>query len=313
MIANFAMVFPGQGSQSVGMLSELANHYPQVKSLFDKASLILGYDLWDLVQVDPQKLLDQTQYTQPALLAADVAVWTCWLAAGGPKPKIMAGHSLGEYSALVCANAVSFTDAIALVAARGRYMQEAVGPDEGAMAAIVGLDTSVVAELCAKAESYGVVTPANYNSIGQTVIAGQKVAVEQVVRLASAEGAKLAKILPVSVPSHCPLMDTAAQAFKHDLARVKFTKPEIPVLQNADISTHEDPDLIRARLVEQLVSPVRWVETIELFVEGGVELMLECGPGKVLSGLNKRITPVKTYSINESASLMEALTMINDM
>ncbi len=309
MITNFAMVFPGQGSQSVGMLSELAEYYPQVKSLFDKASTQLGYDLWSLVQVNSENKLDQTEYTQPALLTADVAVWECWLAAGGPKPEIMAGHSLGEYSALVCANAVSFEDALALVAARGRYMQEAVSPGEGAMAAIVGLDMPVVAELCAKSESYGVVSPANYNSIGQTVIAGQTAAVEQVVALAQAEGAKFAKILPVSVPSHCALMDTAAQAFKHDLARAEFKAPTIPVLHNADMSSHDEPQSIRSRLLEQLVSPVRLVETIQLFAGQGIELILECGPGKVLAGLNKRITTVKTYSINDSTSLNEALSL----
>lgn len=311
MAADFAMVFPGQGSQSVGMLNDLATHYPVVKTLFDSASRVLGYDLWELTQHDPEQKLDQTLYAQPALLTADVAVWQSWLLAGGSKPKIMAGHSLGEYSALVCADAIDFEAAVALVAARGRYMQEAVSPGEGAMAAIVGLDMSVLVELCSKAAVYGIVSPANYNSVGQTVVAGQTAAVEQVAQMALDEGAKLAKILPVSVPSHCALMEPAADQLKHDLAKVDIRSPNIPVMQNADVSTHSSPDEIRQLLVEQLVSPVRWVEIIEKFVvEQNIALMIECGPGKVLTGLNKRITPVKTYAVNDVASLVEALDVV---
>jgi len=311
MNLNFAMIFPGQGSQSVGMLADLAQHFPQVKSVFDRASAVLEYDLWELTQTDPDHKLGHTQYTQPALLAADVAVWECWLAQGGALPSIMAGHSLGEYSALVCAEALNFEDAIRLVSARGRYMQAAVAPGEGAMAAIVGLEMHQILELCAKAATYGVVSPANYNSIGQTVVAGQTVAVQQVVEEALTIGAKLAKILPVSVPSHCALMDPAAHQLRHDLAKIELHKPKIPVLQNADISVHTDTTIIRQLLVDQLTSPVRWVETIEIFVEQNrVQLMIECGPGKVLAGLNKRITPVKTVSVNDAASLTEALALL---
>ena len=313
MTVKFAMVFPGQGSQSVGMLAELAAHYPEVKTVFDKASSVLAYDLWELIQVDPEKKLDQTEYTQAALLAADVAVWECWLAAGGQRPSLMAGHSLGEYSALVCAGALKFEDGIALVAARGRYMQEAVSPGEGAMAAIVGLDMAAVVELCSRAAVYGIVSPANYNSIGQTVVAGQTAAVEEVVNLAKNEGAKLAKILPVSVPSHCGLMHAAAQQLRHDLTKVQIEAPKIPVVQNADVSTHQVPDEIRQLLVEQLTAPVRWVETVEYFVEQDVKLMIECGPGKILTGLNKRITPVKTLPINDSVSLSEALNLLKEI
>ncbi len=308
MTQRLAMVFPGQGSQSVGMLQELSLHYPHVKSLFESASAVLDYDLWALTQIDAQHQLDQTQFTQPALLTADVAVWHCWLASGGPKPEIMAGHSLGEYSALVCAQALSFEEAVSLVAARGRYMQEAVAPGEGAMAAIVGLQMPEVLELCVNAAGYGVVSPANYNAIGQTVVAGQSVAVEQVVQAALNQGAKLAKILPVSVPSHCALMSTAARQLQHSLASIQLQTPTIPVMQNADVAIHEDPVVIQERLVEQLTSPVRWVETIESFAQRGIELIVECGPGKVLAGLNKRIvSSIKTYSVNDSASLNEAL------
>ncbi len=302
-----AMVFPGQGSQSVGMLAELATQFPEVKALFEEASQVLHYDLWELVQNDPEQKLDQTTYTQPALLVADVAVWRCWLSQGGPRPSLLAGHSLGEYSALVCAEALKFSEAVKLVSLRGKYMQEAVSPGEGAMAAIVGLDMPTLVELCADASHHGVVSPANYNSIGQTVVAGQTAAVERVVKEALAQGARLAKILPVSVPSHCALMQSAADHLKRSLEAVSLSTPKIPVVQNADVGIHDDPERIRALLVEQLISPVRWVETIQLFAQKGIQLIIECGPSKVLTGLNKRIEPIPTIPVNDSASLAGAL------
>lgn len=289
-MSHFAFLFPGQGSQSVGMLSDLSARFPSVKKTFDNASSILGYDLWDLTQQGPAEKLDQTEFTQPALLAADVAVWACWKSINQQKPQFFAGHSLGEYAALVCAESIAFEDAIALVSYRGKYMQSAVPENTGAMAAIVGLDDDVVATVCDQAKDAGLVSPANFNSLGQVVIAGEVMAVEKAIELAKTAGAKIAKKIPVSVPSHCGLMQPAADQMAEKLASIDIKKPMIPVIQNADVACFETAQAIRAALVKQLISPVRWVETIQYMMKNDCHLFFECGPGKVLSGLNKRIS-----------------------
>jgi [acyl-carrier-protein] S-malonyltransferase len=286
---NFSMVFPGQGSQSVGMLKELAETYPAVQQTFDEASEALNFDLWKLVQEGPVEQLNQTQNTQPAMLAAGVAVWRIWQTAGGAKPAVMAGHSLGEYSALVCADALGFIDAISLVAERGRFMQEAVPEGSGGMAAILGLDDDQVREVCGKAATSEVVEAVNYNSPGQVVIAGSKAAVARACELAKAAGAKRALPLPVSVPSHCALMKPAAERLRERLATLEIKTPGIPVLHNVNVSEAADAQSIRESLAQQLYSPVRWVETIQAISARGIHILVEAGPGKVLIGLNKRI------------------------
>lgn len=287
---SFALIFPGQGSQSLGMLSELNAGSPLVQKIFSEASDVLHYDLWDLVQNGPAEKLDQTEFTQPALLAADVAVYACWQSMGGKNPQFLAGHSLGEYAALVCAEAINFADAISLVSYRGQYMQAAVKKDAGAMAAIVGLDDAVVENVCKQASSAGIVSAANYNSIGQIVIAGETNAVDEAIVLAKNAGAKIAKKIPVSVPSHCALMQPAADQMAEKLKSIRIHAPKIPVIQNADVMCFDSADSIRDALIRQLTSPVRWVETIQYMIKQDCKLFLECGPGKVLSGLNKRIS-----------------------
>ncbi len=287
--ANFSIVFPGQGSQSVGMLNELAEANAIVGKTYAEASAVLDFDLWRLVQEGPAEELNQTQVTQPAMLSAGVAVWRAWLAAGGKEPAVMAGHSLGEYTALVCAGAIGFRDAVSLVADRGRFMQEAVPSGTGGMAAILGLDDQRVREVCADAAESQVVEAVNYNSPGQVVIAGNKAAVERACELAKKAGAKRALLLPVSVPSHCALMGPAAERLTTRLAEIEFNKPFIPVLHNVNVAEAVDEDAIRSRLAEQLYSPVRWVETIQAIAARGIENIIEAGPGKVLTGLNKRI------------------------
>ncbi len=287
----WAAVFPGQGSQSVGMLDHLADK-PIIKAVFAKASAELDYDLWQLVSEGPEQKLNQTEYTQPALLTADVAIWEYLHTLDFPAPMVVAGHSLGEYSALVCAGALRFTDAVKLVAMRGRFMQAAVPEGEGAMAAIVGLDDDVIAEICFE---IGDVEPANYNSVGQTVVAGAKISVEKAIELAKARSCKIAKLLPMSVPSHCHLMQSAAQKLAVELAKTSLSNPLIPVLHNFDVKPHIVPAEIRDVLVKQLISPVRWVETIRTIIKAGADTVIEIGPGKVLQGLNKRIDKTVNY------------------
>ncbi|OGT33788.1 MAG: [acyl-carrier-protein] S-malonyltransferase [Gammaproteobacteria bacterium RIFCSPHIGHO2_02_FULL_39_13] len=289
-MTQFAILFPGQGSQSVGMLSDLPEKFSRVKNIFDNASSILGYDLWDLVQNGPAEKLDQTELTQPALLAADVAVFEYWKLTHTETPMFLAGHSLGEYAALVCAEAIQFEDAIALVAARGKFMQEAVPAGFGAMAAIIGLADQDVVAICNSASSAGMVSPANFNSIGQIVIAGENKAVEKAIALAQEKGAKIAKKIPVSVPSHCALMQNAADKMAEKLKSVAIKKPLIPVIHNVDVMSYDAPEKICDALIRQLISPVRWVETIQFMINHHVKTFYECGPGKVLSGLNKRIS-----------------------
>lgn len=288
MTTAFSIVFPGQGSQSLGMLASLGD-LPEVKNTFAEASEVLGLDLWQLCQQGPEADLNQTQNTQPAMLAAGIAVWRLWQARGGPEPSLMAGHSLGEYSALVAAGSLTFTDAIALVRERGRLMQEAVPEGTGAMAAILGLEDDQVRQLCAQAAEGQVCEAANFNSPGQVVAAGQAQAIERLLPLAKAAGAKRALPLAVSVPSHCSLMRPAAERLGERLAAVGISPPRIPVLHNVNLEANSDPDAIRKALIEQLYRPVRWVETIALMQAKGCEKVLEMGPGKVLTGLGKRI------------------------
>jgi len=307
----FAFIFPGQGSQSVGMLAALAEAYPEVQATFATASAVLGYDLWTLVQNGPQEELNRTDKTQPAMLAAGVAVWRVWQRRGGAQPAHMAGHSLGEYTALVCAGALALEQAVAAVAERGRYMQEAVPAGQGAMAAILGLDDAAVLAACEAAAQGEVVSAVNFNSPGQVVIAGAGAAVTRALEFAKQAGAKRAVMLPVSVPSHCSLMQPAAERLAAYLENLQITAPAIPVLNNVDVAMAQDPHVIRAALVRQLVSPVRWVETIQSLARRGVNTVVECGPGKVLTGLNKRIERDMTaLAVFDPVSLDEALTAL---
>ncbi|BBA36644.1 malonyl CoA-acyl carrier protein transacylase [Methylocaldum marinum] len=307
-----AVVFPGQGSQSVGMLSDLAEKNAEVGFTFRIASEVLGYDLWDLVRNGPEEKLNLTQYTQPAMLAADVAAWRVWSKGTSARPAWMAGHSLGEYAALVCSGALAFEDAVRLVAERGRLMQEAVPPETGAMAAILGLSDTQVVEVCAKASTETeVVAPANFNAPGQIVIAGHQPAVARAIELGKAEGAKRAVLLPVSVPSHCPLMRSVAEKIHEMLAETAVKIPPIAVVHNVDVQSHSAPEVIRAVLEKQVYSPVRWAESILFMSQQGVSRFVECGPGRVLSGLNKRIVPAcRTEAVFDRNSLVKALELV---
>ena len=284
-----AFLFPGQGSQSIGMLNELAVEYPLVSEVFSEASEALGFDLWNLCQQGPVDKLNQTEFTQPAVLAADIAVWRVWQSLKGGMPDYMAGHSLGEYAALVAAGSINLSDGIKLVSRRGQLMQSATPEGTGAMAAILGIEDALVESACETASVMGVVSAANYNSPGQVVIAGEKTAVEQACSLCSESGARRAMLLAVSVPSHCALMKPAAEQFSTTLKSTDFKPATTAVLHNVDASVAADPDSIRQHLLEQLYLPVRWTQSIQSMLDLGVETFAECGPGKVLSGLNKRI------------------------
>lgn len=308
MTNKLAIVFPGQGSQSVGMLAELYQQFPLVQATFSEASAALGYDLWALVANGPESDLNETHRTQPALLTASVAVWRLWQQQNGAVPAYLAGHSLGEYSALVCAGVLSLAEAVKLVEKRGQYMQQAVPAGVGAMSAIIGLDDAAIAKACEDAAQGEVVAPVNYNSPGQVVIAGHKAAVERAGEACKAAGAKRALPLPVSVPSHCALMLPAAEKLAVDLATLTFSAPVIPVINNVDVQHAADAAAIKDALVRQLYSPVRWTETIEFLAAQGVTDVLELGAGKVLSGLIKRINKeLATSSVNDAASLSTAL------
>ncbi|MGD8570189.1 MAG: ACP S-malonyltransferase [Gammaproteobacteria bacterium] len=282
-------IFPGQGSQSTGMLAELAAAYPVVQQTFNTASDVLGYDLWELVQNGPEDKLNETRNTQPALLAAGVAVWRVWIEKQGAQPVVMAGHSLGEYSALVCAGALQFEDAVKLVSLRGQYMQEAVPAGQGAMAAILGLSDAQVKSACHDAAQADVVSAVNFNAPGQVVIAGNTAAVDRAIELCKEAGAKRAVKLPVSAPSHCVLMAPAADRLMKQLQNIDINAPQIPVINNVDVAVENDAETIRDALKRQLCNPVRWVDTINKMHGDGVDRLIECGPGKVLTGLNKRI------------------------
>lgn len=292
MTQKTAWVFPGQGSQSLGMLAQHEDH-PEVVACFDEASEVLGYDLWALCQKDEAKL-NQTEYTQPALLTASVAMGRMHREAH-TQPDYLAGHSLGEYTALVCAGALAFDDAVKLVSLRGQFMQAAVEPGVGAMAAVLGLEDTVVKSICTDQANGEVLSPVNFNSIGQVVVAGHTAAVERAMEAAKDAGARKVVLLPVSVPSHCALMQPAAENLAEVLADVEIRTPMIPVIHNVDVEFHDDADSIKQALIAQLSQPVRWVETIQKMAELGVGAVLECGPGKVLSGLNKRIDKLLEY------------------
>ncbi|SUB33812.1 malonyl CoA-acyl carrier protein transacylase [[Pasteurella] mairii] len=305
MMKKFAMVFPGQGSQAVGMLAELAAQFPLVEETFKQASEVLGYDLWQLVQQGPAEELNKTWQTQPALLTASVAIYRVWQQQYPDwLPSVMAGHSLGEYSALVCSGALDFQDAVKLVELRGKLMQQAVPEGAGAMYAIIGLDNESIIEACAQAAQGEVVSAVNFNSPGQVVIAGSKAAVERAAAACKEAGAKRALPLSVSVPSHCALMKPAADQLAVALENITLKMPQIAVINNVDVKATCETDEIRTALVRQLYSPVRWTETVEKMAKEGVEVLVEIGPGKVLTGLTGRI--VKTLSagaVNDVKSL----------
>lgn len=308
---SLAFTFPGQGSQSIGMLAELAADYRQVEESFAEASEVLGYDLWELSQQGPEARLNATEQTQPAMLAAGVAVARVWRAAGGPAPIVAAGHSLGEYAALVCAGSLVFADAVALVAARGRFMQDAVPEGQGAIAALLGLDDARVVELCASVtdpSAESLVSAINFNAPGQVVIAGHAGAVEKAIALAREAGARKAIKLPMSVPVHCALMEPARERLLAKLADTRLDAPEFPIVHNADNRTHRQAAEIRDVLAQQLTRPVRWVESVIRLREHGATILVEPGPGRILTGLNKRIDrSLKAMAVHDSASLDKAL------
>jgi [acyl-carrier-protein] S-malonyltransferase len=305
-----AFVFPGQGSQTVAMLSDFAENNI-VQATFEEASKALGYDLWQLVSQGPAEKLNQTNFTQPALLTASVALWRLWQSESEVKPAIMAGHSLGEYSALVCAGVISLSDAVVLVEKRGEFMQACVPEGVGAMAAVIGLADEDIIKACDEAMETQVVSAVNFNSPGQVVIAGHKEAVERAGVLCKAAGAKRVLPLPVSVPSHCALMSDAAAKLAIELELITFNQPEIAVVNNVDVAEEITGDAIKAALVKQLYSPVRWSETISLLASDGIDKVVEVGPGKVLQGLNKRINKsLHSVSLNTSDTLQQAKDLV---
>ena len=309
MSQNLAFVFPGQGSQQVGMLAELAEQHSIITDTFAEASEVLGYDLWDLVQNGPAEDLNQTDKTQPALLTSGVALWRLWQQQGGAAPAVVAGHSLGEYTALVCAGAIDFKDGVKLVKLRGEFMQQAVPAGTGAMSAILGLADDLIAQACKDAEHDEIVSPVNYNCPGQVVIAGHKAAVERAMELCKEAGAKRAIPLPVSVPSHCELMKPAAEKMAAELANIEVKMPAIKVVQNTTAAAATTIDELKENLLSQLYSPVLWTDSVQGMIEQGVENTVECGPGKVLSGLNKKIhRPLIVAAISDVAGLEKALS-----
>jgi len=311
-IYNLAFVFPGQGSQSVGMLNDLATVYPEVESTFAKASEVLGKDLWAIVANGPEQELNQTQITQPAMLAAGVAVWEIWCKHSRIRPAWVAGHSLGEYTALVCSDAISFEDGIRLVAKRGQLMQDAVPVGAGAMAAILGLEDHQVVKLCADAAENEVVSAVNFNSPGQVVIAGNTAAVERAMAAAKDLGAKRVVPLPVSVPSHCQLMESAADKLNGYLQDCAIEMPKMTLIHNVDVTPHTATEVIRNALREQMYKPVRWSDTIKFMQDQGVTCFVECGPGKVLAGLNKRIAKnAKHLAIYDPETINNLLEQLN--
>jgi [acyl-carrier-protein] S-malonyltransferase len=308
-----AFVFPGQGSQSIGMLDQLATEYPLVQETFSEASEVLGYDMWKLVSSGPEAALNQTERTQPAMLAAGMAVWRVWQSLTNIQPDYLAGHSLGEYTALVASGAISFSSAIKLVELRGQYMQQAVPEGQGAMAAILGLDDEAVKMVCQQAAGNEVVEAVNFNSPGQVVIAGNVDAVIKATELAKEQGAKRALLLPVSVPSHCALMTPAAEKLSETLADITIHQTRIPVIHNVSVTPAQDDAAIRVSLAQQLHNPVRWVETVQWFSNQGVDKLVECGPGKVLAGLTKRIDKtIMGLPVFDQSSLEKAVQALGE-
>ncbi|CAA0119570.1 Malonyl CoA-acyl carrier protein transacylase [Halioglobus japonicus] len=308
-----AFVFPGQGSQQVGMLAAAYERFPTVQDTFAEASQTLGYDMWALVQNGPQDALNLTETTQPVLLTSSVALWRTWQSEGGISPGIMAGHSLGEFSALVCAGALSFEDAVKLVRKRGEFMQTAVPVGQGSMAAIIGLDDSVIDSICDDITSGvdAVVAAVNFNSPGQVVIAGHKAAVDAAITALKEAGAKRALPLPVSAPFHTVLMKPAGEKLAEVLGTITISSPQIPVVHNVHAATESDPEKIRQLLVEQIYSPVRWTSCVQAIVESGAQHIVECGPGKVLGGLNRRIDKsLQSYSLEEPEGLVSTVEQL---
>ncbi len=306
-----AFVFPGQGSQTIGMCADLARHNSLVQETFALASAELGYDLWQRVQAGPEEALNRTEVTQPALLSASYAIWQLWCAKQGRRPDVVAGHSLGEYAALVCAGVLDFTAAVSLVQQRGRLMQQAVPAGQGGMAAIIGLDEAAVDQICDQAAADGAVSAANFNAPGQVVIAGTAAAVERACAGARSRGAKMAKPLDVSVPAHCVLMQPAAEAFAEVLEALPFKPPAIPIIQNTDADVNSDPDIIRKTLLEQLYRPVRWRQSVLKMAGMGVTQSVECGPGRVLTGLGRRISKaINHHALNDAATLEQTLRAV---
>ncbi|PKQ40040.1 [acyl-carrier-protein] S-malonyltransferase [Pseudomonas sp. YY-1] len=299
MSASLAFVFPGQGSQALAMLAGHGAQQKLVLDTFGEASEALGYDLWALTQQGPEEQLNQTDKTQPAILTASVALWRLWQAENGAKPAFVAGHSLGEYSALVAAGSIAFADAVKLVERRGQLMQQAVPAGQGGMAAILGLEDADVLAACAEAAQGDVVSAVNFNAPGQVVIAGSAAAVERAIEACKARGAKRAMALPVSVPSHCALMKPAAERFAESVEALSWQAPQIPLVQNVSAAVVSDLATLKADLLAQLCSPVRWVESMVRLSEQGVTELVECGPGKVLGGLNKRcVKGINTYNLD---------------
>ncbi|HEU0195842.1 MAG TPA: ACP S-malonyltransferase [Nevskiaceae bacterium] len=307
----YALLFPGQGSQSVGMLAALGTAFPQVAATLDEASSVVGWDVRALVERGPAQALQQADKVQPALVAADIAVWRIWQAQGVPRPTAVAGHSLGEYAALVCAGALDFADALRLVELRGRYMQEAAGSKGGGMAAILGLDDDAIAKLCAAGPAGEMLEPANFNAPGQVVIAASTPALAWLREHGKDYGARKVVELAMSVPSHCSLMKPAAERLGERLAEVELRSPSIPVLHNLDCQPHAAANDIRAALGAQLHHPVRWSATVAALLAQGINCFAECGPGRVLSGLNKRnARAAKTFSLEDPAQLHAALEAV---
>lgn len=308
-MSNLAFVFPGQGSQKIGMLSELAEQYSLIKETFDQASDVLGYNMWELIQQGEQEAINLTERTQPILLASSVAIWRLWNEKNGAIPSQMAGHSLGEWSALVCSGVVDFADGLNIVRARGQYMQQAVPVGEGAMAAIIGLDDKAILEACGNAQSLGVVDAVNFNAPGQVVIAGSNAAVEAAMESCKAAGAKRALPLPVSAPFHTSLMKPAANNLADLVNTINFSAPQVPVVHNVHAQTETDPETIKALMLEQIYSPVKWVDCVNQLKNNGATTLIECGPGKVLSGLTKRIdreiTSLATDSVADFTAALE--------
>ena len=308
---NLAFIFPGQGSQKVGMLADLAAAYPVVEETFAQASEVLGYNLWQLCQDGPQEELNKTECTQPLLLTSSVAIWRVWQQQGGAVPALLTGHSLGEWSALVCAGIVQFQDAVKIVQLRGRYMQEAVPAGEGAMAAIIGLDDDAINKACEDAAQDEVVAAVNFNSPGQVVIAGSAGAVERASELCKEAGAKRAMPLPVSAPFHTSLMKPAADRLLETIEATVFSAPQIPVIHNVTAAVEAEPEAIKRLMYEQIYTPVPWVDCTKALVAAGIESAVECGPGKVLAGLCKRIDKsISAYGAETPADIDKALATL---
>jgi [acyl-carrier-protein] S-malonyltransferase len=307
-MSHIAFVFPGQGSQKIGMLAELAQDHAIIKETFDQASDVLGYDMWDLIQQGEQDAINLTERTQPILLASSVAIWRLWNEHKGVQPSQMAGHSLGEWSALVCSGVVDFADGLKIVRARGQYMQQAVPVGEGAMSAIIGLDDQAILDACKNSQSQGVVDAVNFNAPGQVVIAGSSAAVEAAMDFCKEAGAKRALPLPVSAPFHTSLMKPAADNLADLVNSVSFSAPQVPVIHNVHAQTESDPEAIKAIMLEQIYSPVKWVDCVKQLKNNGATTLVECGPGKVLSGLTKRIDrEISSLSTDNVADFTAAL------